>query len=93
MKSKILPELTEEDAIELAEAATNQVGNWYYAGMDNKGKPDQCMVLSTLDGEENFIIYTHKRMFQYICLETDWSMKYYAIELVDKLRELGYELV
>lgn len=93
MKTKILPELTEEDAIELAEAATGVKNDWYFAGISNKGEENQSITIQSITYHKEFVILTHKRQFYYVDLEYDHELNYYAIELVDKMRELGYELV
>jgi hypothetical protein len=84
---KILPELSEEDAIELAEVATGIKNSWYYAGKDNSR-----IIISSLDGDKEFNIYYLNRRFDYVNLLLEYSYTFNAIELVDKLRELGYEL-
>lgn len=89
--NKILPEITEEDAIELAEAATGVKNDWYFAGINDKGEDNQNIVINSLTYHKEFKIYTHKRQFRYTDLEYDHDLRYNVIELVDKLRELGYE--
>jgi hypothetical protein len=92
MVSKTLMELTDEDAIELAEAATFDKGNYYFSGISNKGKTDEVWHIMKLDASKEFKIFPCQRVFDFVDLETFDSLIYHAIELVDKLRELDYEL-
>ena len=89
---KILPDLTEEHAIELAEVATGVKNDWYFAGIDDKGEQNQNFIISSITYHKEFRIYTNNRHFRYINLEHDFDIVYNTIELVDKMRELGYEL-
>jgi hypothetical protein len=90
--SKLLTDLSEEDAIELAEVATKIVGSWYYGGIDSKGEKDERIILSNSLSDVEFFIYPYVRKFSYHHLEYDIVLDYYAVDLVDKIRELGYEL-
>lgn len=82
---KILPEITEEDAIELAEAATGDKGNYYFSGYHNKGKQDQAMCLMKLDGEMEFVIYTHQLRFRLTRFIDDYNLLY---DVILKLRDV-----
>jgi hypothetical protein len=88
---KDLQDLTEEHAVEIAEVATGRHGRMYFYGWDYKGSVDARILIWDEIHDYEFVIYPYKREFDYTDLETDHSMRFNVINMVDKIKELGYE--
>lgn len=89
---KDLQQLTEEHAVEIAEVATGRYGRMYFYAWDYKGSVDARILIWDEVHEYEFTIYPYKREFDYVNLEFDFHIRFNIIDMVDKIRELGYEI-